>query len=148
MDRYIGLDAHASSCTVAIVGPSGRHLASHVVEDDCDGAELPGDDPVGKPEDRLRGHDQHRQGGQDVDGLESSTIRDFGRRDYAVEFPIRCNIHLVIMTLVGRLEEIDCLLSVGMDLGDRSFIGRTDQHNVTRSSNHILCFCACPQKCG
>ena len=32
MDRYIGLDAHASSCTVAIVGPSGRHLASHVVE--------------------------------------------------------------------------------------------------------------------
>jgi transposase len=32
MDRYIGLDAHASSCTVAVVGPSGRRLASHVVE--------------------------------------------------------------------------------------------------------------------
>jgi hypothetical protein len=24
MDRYIGLDVHANSCTVAIVGPSGR----------------------------------------------------------------------------------------------------------------------------
>ena len=32
MDRYIGLDAHASSCTLAIVGPSGRHLKSHVLE--------------------------------------------------------------------------------------------------------------------
>lgn len=32
MDRYIGLDAHASSCTVAILGPSGRRLGSHVVE--------------------------------------------------------------------------------------------------------------------
>ena len=32
MDRYIGLDAHASSCTVAVVGPSGQRLASHVVE--------------------------------------------------------------------------------------------------------------------
>jgi hypothetical protein len=32
MDRYIGLDAHASSCTVATVGPSGRGLHSHVVE--------------------------------------------------------------------------------------------------------------------
>jgi transposase len=32
MDRYIGLDAHASSCTVAVVGPSGRRLGSHVVE--------------------------------------------------------------------------------------------------------------------
>ena len=26
MDRYIGLDAHASSCTVAVLGPSGRKL--------------------------------------------------------------------------------------------------------------------------
>ena len=32
MDRYIGLDAHATSCTVAVVGPSGRRLGSHVVE--------------------------------------------------------------------------------------------------------------------
>ena len=32
MDRYIGLDAHASSCTVAVVGPSGRHLQSQVIE--------------------------------------------------------------------------------------------------------------------
>ena len=32
MDRYIGLDAHASSCTVAIVGPSGRRVHSQVVE--------------------------------------------------------------------------------------------------------------------
>lgn len=32
MDRYIGLDAHTSSCTVAVVGPSGRRLGSHVVE--------------------------------------------------------------------------------------------------------------------
>ena len=32
MDRYIGLDAHASSCTLGVVGPSGRRLRSHVVE--------------------------------------------------------------------------------------------------------------------
>ena len=32
MDRYIGLDAHASSCTVAVVGPSGRRLQSQVLE--------------------------------------------------------------------------------------------------------------------
>jgi len=32
MDRYIGLDAHASSCTVAIIGPSGRRLQSQVFE--------------------------------------------------------------------------------------------------------------------
>jgi hypothetical protein len=32
MDRYIGLDAHTSSCTVAVIGPSGRRLTSHVVE--------------------------------------------------------------------------------------------------------------------
>jgi transposase len=32
MDRYIGLDAHASSSTVATVGPSGRRLHSQVVE--------------------------------------------------------------------------------------------------------------------
>ena len=32
MDRYIGLDAHASSSTVAVVGPSGRRLQSQVVE--------------------------------------------------------------------------------------------------------------------
>lgn len=32
MERYIGLDAHASSCTVAVVGPSGKRLSSRVVE--------------------------------------------------------------------------------------------------------------------
>jgi transposase len=32
MDRYIGLDAHAASCTLAIVGPSGRRLREQVVE--------------------------------------------------------------------------------------------------------------------
>jgi transposase len=32
MDRYIGLDAHASSCTVAVVGPSGRKLQHQVLE--------------------------------------------------------------------------------------------------------------------
>jgi len=32
MDRYIGLDAHASSCTVAVIGPSGRKLQSQVLE--------------------------------------------------------------------------------------------------------------------
>ncbi len=32
MDRYIGLDAHASSCTLAVIGPSGKRLGSHVVE--------------------------------------------------------------------------------------------------------------------
>lgn len=30
--RYIGLDAPASSCTLAVVGPSGKRLGSHVVE--------------------------------------------------------------------------------------------------------------------
>jgi len=32
MERYIGLDTHASSCTLAVVGPSGKRLGSHVVE--------------------------------------------------------------------------------------------------------------------
>ncbi len=32
MDRYIGLDVHAASCTLAVVGPSGRRLKSVVVE--------------------------------------------------------------------------------------------------------------------
>jgi hypothetical protein len=32
MDRYIGLDAHASSCTVAVIGPSGRKLQHQVLE--------------------------------------------------------------------------------------------------------------------
>lgn len=32
MERYIGLDAHASSCTLAVVGPSGKRLGSQVVE--------------------------------------------------------------------------------------------------------------------
>jgi transposase len=32
MDRYVGLDTHASSCTLAVIGPSGKRLGSHVVE--------------------------------------------------------------------------------------------------------------------
>lgn len=32
MDRYIGLDAHATSCTLAVIGPSGRRLGTQVVE--------------------------------------------------------------------------------------------------------------------
>lgn len=32
MDRYIGLDAHASSCTLAVVSPRGKRLGSQVVE--------------------------------------------------------------------------------------------------------------------
>ncbi len=32
MERYIGLDAHASSCTLGALGPSGKRLGSHVVE--------------------------------------------------------------------------------------------------------------------
>jgi transposase len=32
MDRYIGLDAHSSSCTVAVIGPTGRRLQSQVLE--------------------------------------------------------------------------------------------------------------------
>lgn len=34
MDRYIGLDAHAASCTLGIVGPSGRRLREQVVATD------------------------------------------------------------------------------------------------------------------
>ena len=32
MDRYIGLDAHTSSCTVATFDQSGKRLHSQVVE--------------------------------------------------------------------------------------------------------------------
>jgi hypothetical protein len=32
MDRYIGLDAHVSSCTFGVVGPSGKRLGHQVVE--------------------------------------------------------------------------------------------------------------------
>jgi hypothetical protein len=32
MDRYIGLDAHSSSCTVAVVGTSGRRAQSQAPE--------------------------------------------------------------------------------------------------------------------
>ncbi len=32
MDRYVGLDAHAESCTLAVMGPTGRRLTSRVVE--------------------------------------------------------------------------------------------------------------------
>ena len=32
MDRYVGLDAHAETCTLAVMGPSGRRLTSRVVE--------------------------------------------------------------------------------------------------------------------
>jgi hypothetical protein len=32
MDRYVGLDAHAETCTLGVIGPSGRRLSSKVVE--------------------------------------------------------------------------------------------------------------------
>ena len=32
MGRYIGLDAHSSSCAVAVVGPSGKRLQTKVLE--------------------------------------------------------------------------------------------------------------------
>jgi len=32
MDRFLGLDAHSHSCTLGVVGPSGRRLGSRVVE--------------------------------------------------------------------------------------------------------------------
>ena len=32
MDRYVGLDAHPTSCTFAVMGPSGKRLKSMVVE--------------------------------------------------------------------------------------------------------------------
>ena len=32
MERYIGLDAHGTSCTFAVVGPSGRNIRYDVVE--------------------------------------------------------------------------------------------------------------------
>lgn len=32
MDRYVGLDGHAESCTLAVMGPSGKRLKSMVVE--------------------------------------------------------------------------------------------------------------------
>ena len=32
MDRYIGMDVHMKSCTIAVVGPSGRRIGSQVVE--------------------------------------------------------------------------------------------------------------------
>lgn len=32
MDRYIGVDAHVSSCTVGVIAPSGKRLSTQVVE--------------------------------------------------------------------------------------------------------------------
>jgi len=32
MDRYVGLDAHAETCTLAVMSPTGRRLTSRVVE--------------------------------------------------------------------------------------------------------------------
>jgi len=32
MDRYVGLDAHAQTCTLAVMGPTGKRLTSSVVE--------------------------------------------------------------------------------------------------------------------
>jgi len=32
MDRYIGLDVHAASTTMAVVGPTGRRIRSQVVD--------------------------------------------------------------------------------------------------------------------
>ena len=30
MERHIGVDVHASGCTLAVVGPSGKRVGSHV----------------------------------------------------------------------------------------------------------------------
>jgi hypothetical protein len=32
MQRFIGLDVHGQSCTLTVMGPSGRRLGQHVVE--------------------------------------------------------------------------------------------------------------------
>ena len=32
MARYIGLDVHAASCTIGVLGSSGKRLGCHVVE--------------------------------------------------------------------------------------------------------------------
>lgn len=32
MDRYIGIDVHSGSCTVVVMGPSGKRLREHVVD--------------------------------------------------------------------------------------------------------------------
>ena len=32
MERYIGLDVHRDSCTIAVIGPSGKRLKSFPVE--------------------------------------------------------------------------------------------------------------------
>jgi Transposase len=32
MDKYIGLDVHAASCTAAIIDPRGKRLGHHVIE--------------------------------------------------------------------------------------------------------------------
>ena len=32
MERYIGLDAHSTTCTFAVMGPTGRHLQERVLE--------------------------------------------------------------------------------------------------------------------
>jgi len=32
MKRYVGLDGHAQTCTLAVAGPIGRRLSSRVVE--------------------------------------------------------------------------------------------------------------------
>ncbi len=35
MDRYMGLDAHASSCALAVVGPSGSLCSPQFVHSSC-----------------------------------------------------------------------------------------------------------------
>ena len=37
LDRSIGLDAHASSCTLAVVSPSGKRVGTQVVETNARG---------------------------------------------------------------------------------------------------------------
>jgi hypothetical protein len=32
MEKYIGLDVHAASCTAAVVDARGKRLGSHVIE--------------------------------------------------------------------------------------------------------------------
>ena len=37
MDRYVGVDAHAETCTLAVMSPSGRRLSSQVLETNGEG---------------------------------------------------------------------------------------------------------------
>jgi hypothetical protein len=57
MERYIGLDAHASICTLAVVGPSGNRLGSHVVETNASALDRGALPPSAEPARVPRGGD-------------------------------------------------------------------------------------------